>query len=164
MDEIARIGRETALGLAAAHEMRLIHRDVKPANLLVEDGKGGVRIADFGLARALDQNFKISQNGLLVGTPLYMSPEQVDGKPLTPASDLFSLGSVLYTLCTGQPPFAADSMSGILLAVAEKQPAPMRIINPEIPEWLARVIEKLHAKDPRIVFRPLPRLPNTWQR
>ena len=100
VDDIVRIGRQTALGLAAAHEMRLIHRDVKPANILVENDKGSVRIADFGLARALDQEFNISQHGLLVGTPLYMSPEQVDGKPLTPASDLFSLGSVLYTLCT----------------------------------------------------------------
>ena len=150
--EIVRIGRETALGLAVAHEMRLIHRDVKPANLLIEDGTGCVRIADFGLARALDQNFNISHTGLLVGTPLYMSPEQVDGKPLTPASDLFSLGSVLYTLCTGRPPFAAESMSGILNAVAVKQPPAMRIHNPDVPDWLIELIDKLHVKDPNDRF------------
>lgn len=152
VDEIVRIGRQTALGLAAAHEMRLIHRDIKPANILLENTRNSVRIADFGLARALDQEFNISQNGLLVGTPLYMSPEQVDGKPLTPATDLFSLGSVLYALCTGQPPFAADSMSGILLAVAEKQPIPMGILNSQIPDWLIAVIEKLHAKNPQDRF------------
>jgi CheY-like chemotaxis protein len=150
--EIARIGRETALGLASAHELRLVHRDIKPANLLIENVTGCVRIADFGLARTLDQEFNISQQGLLVGTPLYMSPEQVDGKQLTPASDLFSLGSVLYTLCTNRPPFAAGSMSGILHAVAEKQPSPMRIHNPQIPAGLVAVIEKLHAKDPHDRF------------
>jgi DNA-binding response OmpR family regulator len=152
VEEIARIGRQTALGLAAAHQLRLIHRDVKPANLLLEDNNGCVRIADFGLARALDQDVNLSQKGLLVGTPLYMSPEQVDGKPLTPATDLFSLGSVLYALCTGRPPFTAESMSGILHAVAQKQPPPMRIVNPQIPDWLVEVIEKLHAKNPKDRF------------
>jgi DNA-binding response OmpR family regulator len=152
VEEIARIGRQTALGLAAAHEMRLIHRDVKPANLLVDNNNGCVRIADFGLARALDQDINLSQKGLLVGTPLYMSPEQVDGKPLTPATDLFSLGSVLYTLCAGSLPFTAESMSGILHAVAVKQPPPLRIANPEIPAGLVEVIEKLHAKNPEDRF------------
>ena len=150
--EIIRLGRETARGLAAAHDLRLIHRDVKPANLLIENASGCIRIADFGLARALDHESNISQNGLLVGTPLFMSPEQVDGKPLTAASDLFSLGSVLYTLCTGHSPFVADSMSGILYAVALKRPEPIRIQNPEIPDWLVDVIEKLHAKEPEERF------------
>ena len=152
VEEIARIGRQTALGLAAAHEMRLIHRDIKPANILVENSKNGVRIADFGLARALDQDVQISQSGLLVGTPLYMSPEQVDGKSLTPATDLFSLGSVLYTLCTRQPPFRGDSMSAILLAVVEKQPPPIQTLNPQIPDWLVHVIDKLLAKNPQDRF------------
>lgn len=146
--EIARIGRHTALGLAAAHEARLIHRDVKPANILLEENTLHARVADFGLARAIDGDFHLSQPGLLLGTPNYMSPEQVDGKTLTSASDLFSLGSVLYTLCTRQLPFQAETMSGLLNAVAERQPTPVRLLNPAIPEGLVRVIEKLHAKDP----------------
>jgi HD-like signal output (HDOD) protein/tRNA A-37 threonylcarbamoyl transferase component Bud32 len=146
--EIARIGRQTALGLAAAHGAHLIHRDVKPANILIDEYTGYVRVADFGLARALDVDMHISLPGLLVGTPLYMSPEQVDGKPLTSASDLFSLGSVLYTLCTGEPPFHSETMSGLLCAVADKEPMPIGTLNPSIPEWLIRVIQSLHAKDP----------------
>jgi HD-like signal output (HDOD) protein len=146
--EIARIGRQTALGLAAAHEARLIHRDIKPENILLEEGTLHVRVADFGLARALDEDFHLSQPGLLLGTPNYMSPEQVDGKALTAASDLFALGSVLYTLCTGQLPFQAETLSGLLNAVATKQPTPVFVLNPSIPVDLIQVIRKLHQKDP----------------
>ena len=146
--EIARIGRQTALGLAAAHEARLIHRDIKPANILLEEGTLHVRVADFGLACAIDEEFHLSQQGLLLGTPNYMSPEQVDGNPLTSAADLFSLGSVLYTMCTGQLPFRAETLSGLLHAVAWKHPTPIQVLNPNIPIGLVRVIEKLHAKDP----------------
>jgi len=147
--EIAQIGRQTALGLAAAHNLRLIHRDIKPANILLEAGTQRVRITDFGLARAMDEDFHLSQKGLLIGTPNFMSPEQVDGSTLTPASDLFSLGSVLYTLCTGELPFQAETMSGLLHAVADKNPTSIRGLNPNIPEGLADVIEKMHEKDPQ---------------
>jgi HD-like signal output (HDOD) protein len=150
--EIVRVARQTALGLAAAHDIRVIHRDIKPANILLEENTRRVRITDFGLARAMDHDPKLSQSGMLIGTPLYMSPEQVDGKPLTPASDLFSLGSVLYTLCTGKPPFSAESLSGLLHAVAEKTPPPIRTVNPAIPEWFAQLVEKLHSKDPKDRF------------
>ncbi len=146
--EIACIGRQTALGLAAAHEARLIHRDIKPDNILIEEDTMHVRLADFGLARALDGDFHISRPGILIGTPNYMSPEQVDGAVLGPASDLFSFASVLYTLCTGRLPFLAETMSGLLHAVAELEPTPIRYLNPEIPSDLARVIERLHAKKP----------------
>ncbi len=148
LPEIIKIGYQTAQGLAAAHNMRLIHRDIKPANLLLENSTQSIRITDFGLVRAMDQDFDISQRGVLVGTPLYMSPEQVDGKPLTGASDLFSLGSVLYILCTGQLPFQAESMSRLLCAIAEKTPEPIQSFNPMIPLWLIQAIEKLHAKNP----------------
>lgn len=146
--EIARIGRQTALGLAAAHEGRLIHRDIKPANILLEANTLHARVADFGLARAIDGDFHLSQPGLLLGTPNFMSPEQVDGKTLTAATDLFSLGSVLYMLCTHALPFRAETMSGLLHAVAEKQPMPIRALNPGVPDDLARVIDRLHAKNP----------------
>ncbi|HWY87587.1 MAG TPA: protein kinase [Gemmataceae bacterium] len=146
--EVIRIGRQVALGLAAAHALRLIHRDIKPGNILLERGTQRVRITDFGLARALDGNTKLSQTGTLLGTPQYMSPEQVDGKPLTPSSDLFSLGSVLYTLCAGQIPFMSASLSRLLHAIAEETPPPLQSLNPEVPEWLAQLIAKLHAKKP----------------
>ena len=148
VSEIARIAHQTALGLAAAHELRLIHRDVKPGNILLEDGTNRVRITDFGLARAMDQDFQLSQAGQMIGTPLFMSPEQVDGQPLTPVSDLFSLGSVLYTLCTGQLPFMAETLSRLLHAVAVETPVPIQDLNPSIPKWLAELVNKLHAKSP----------------
>ncbi len=146
--EIARLGRQTALGLAAAHELRLLHRDIKPANLLIEKNTQQVRITDFGLACAMDGDFQLTQKGLLVGTPNFMSPEQVDGKSLTSASDLFGLGSVLYTACTRRLPFHADTMLGLLHAVAEKTPTPIRVLNPDIPTELIQLIEQLHAKNP----------------
>jgi eukaryotic-like serine/threonine-protein kinase len=146
--EVARIGYQSALGLAAAHAMRLIHRDIKPANLLLDNSTQSIRITDFGLVRAVDQDFALSQCGNLLGTPLYMSPEQIDGKPLTTASDLFSLGSVLYTLGTGQVPFQAESLSQLLDAVAEQTPPPIQSRNPKFPRWLSQAIEKLHAKNP----------------
>ncbi len=153
ISEIAKIGYQTALGLAAAHDLRLIHRDIKPGNILLERGTDNVRVADFGLARALDEDTHLSHKGLIVGTPNYMSPEQVDGKPLTFASDLFSLGSVLYTLCTGLVPFKGETMSSLLRAVAEKRPIPVKQINPTIPFRLAIIIEQLHAKNPANRFR-----------
>ena len=147
-NEIARIGRQTALGLAAAHDARVIHRDIKPANILLEEKTLHVRVADFGLARALDEDFQLSQPGLLLGTPNFMSPEQVDGTTLTAATDLFSLGSVLYMMCTGALPFQSKTMTGLLNAVATKEPIPIRELNPSIPAGLAHVVETLHAKKP----------------
>ena len=105
-------------------------------------------MADFGLARALDEDFQLSQPGLLLGTPNFMSPEQVDGTALTAATDLFSLGSVLYMMCTGTLPFQSKTMTGLLNAVATKESIPIRELNPSIPAGLAHVIERLHAKKP----------------
>ncbi len=148
VDEITRIGRQIALGLAAAHDLRLIHRDIKPANILLEHATQSVRITDFGLARAIDCDLNLSQQGVLLGTPLFMSPEQIDGQPLTPATDLFSLGSILYTLCAGGYPFPPTSLSKLLRSIAEDSPAPLRSRNSLVPAWLASLIEQLMAKDP----------------
>jgi serine/threonine protein kinase len=143
--EIVRIGMQTAAGLAAAHRQGLIHRDVKPANILLENGVQRVKIADFGLARvAGDAN--LTQRGIIVGTPLFMSPEQTRGEALDPRSDLFSLGSVLYMLCTGRPAFAADNTMAVLKRICEDSPRPIREVNPDIPEWLAAVVDRLLAK------------------
>ena len=110
--EILRIGRQIASGLAAAHDMGLIHRDIKPSNILIDTGpQQRVKITDFGLARAAD-DASISQSGVVAGTPMYMAPEQAKGEALDHRADLFSLGSVLYVMCTGRPPFRAEQHAG----------------------------------------------------
>ncbi len=145
--EVLRIGQQIAAGLAAAHARGLVHRDVKPANILLENAVEQVKITDFGLARAGD-DASLTQTGVIAGTPDYMSPEQAHGARVDPRSDLFSLGSVLYTLCAGQPPFRASSTMAILRRVCEGTPRPLREVNPDIPEPLCRLIEQLHAKKP----------------
>jgi WD40 repeat protein len=145
--EILRIGKQTAAGLAAAHERTLTHRDIKPANILLEAGTGRVLLTDFGLARAAD-DVKLTQTGFVAGTPLYMSPEQARGEPLDHRSDLFSLGSVLYAMCTGSPPFQGSSPFVVLRAVTEDHQRALREVNPLIPDELAAVIDRLLAKKP----------------
>jgi serine/threonine protein kinase len=146
--DILRIGAEIAEGLAAAHKQGLIHRDIKPANILLADSPPKrVKIADFGLARAVD-DASLTQSGVIVGTPLFMSPEQARGEPLDHRSDLFSLGSVLYTMCTGQPPFRAPRTLGVMKRVCDDTPQPIREINPAIPDALAAIVNLLLVKDP----------------
>jgi serine/threonine protein kinase len=147
LEEILRIGMETASGLAAAHDRGLIHRDVKPANILLQDGGGRVKLSDFGLARAVD-DASLTQSGVIAGTPQYMAPEQARGEALDHRADLFSLGSVLYALCTARPPFPASTTLAVIRRVCDDISLPIRSINPAIPEWLVDVIDKLHAKDP----------------
>src|SRR5262245_12468541 len=106
LHEILRVGMQTASGLAAAHAQGLVHRDIKPANILLENGVERVKITDFGLARAATEA-SLTQSGVVAGTPQYMSPEQAEGKAIDQRTDLFSLGSVLYAMCTGRAPFRA---------------------------------------------------------
>jgi serine/threonine protein kinase len=145
LKEILRIGLQIAEGLAAAHRHGLVHRDVKPANILLENGVERVKITDFGLARAGD-DASLTQSGVVAGTPMYMSPEQALGEPVDFRSDLFSLGSVLYAMCTGRPPFRAPSPVAVLKRVCEETPRPIREINPEVPPWLEELVVRLHAK------------------
>jgi formylglycine-generating enzyme required for sulfatase activity len=147
MPETLRIGRQIAEGLAAAHATDLIHRDIKPGNVLLEGGHQKVKITDFGLARAAD-DASISQSGIIAGTPMYMAPEQAQGQTLDQRADLFSLGSVLYQMVSGRPPFRANTTVAVLKRVAEDQPRAIREIIPETPQWLCAIIAKLHAKDP----------------
>jgi WD40 repeat protein len=145
--EILRIGLQVAEGLAAAHRQGLVHRDVKPANILLENGVERIKITDFGLARAVD-DASLTQSGLIAGTPTYMSPEQASGEHVDARSDLFSLGSVLYTLCAGHAPFRASTAMAVLKRVCEETPRPLREVNADIPEWLCGLIAGLHAKSP----------------
>ena len=144
--EILRIGSQVAAGLAAAHEQGLVHRDIKPENILLEDGVERVTLTDFGLARAVD-DASVSREGTIAGTPQYMSPEQARGELVDQTSDLFSLGSVLYALCTGRPPFRAETSYGVMRRIIDESAVPIREINPEIPDWLAQIVEKLMTKD-----------------
>ncbi len=150
--EILRVGIQTAAGLTAAHAQGLVHRDVKPANILLENGVERVMITDFGLARTVD-DASFTRSGVVAGTPQYMSPEQADGKAVDHRADLFSLGSVLYAMCTGHPPFRAERTMAVLRKICESRPPPIRDVNPEIPEWLVEIIEKLLEKDPAERFQ-----------
>ena len=147
LKEILRIGAQTASGLAAAHAQGLIHRDIKPSNILLENCVERVKITDFGLARAVD-DASVTQSGTVAGTPQYMAPEQARGDALDPRTDLFSLGSVLYAMCTGHSPFRAETTMAVLRRVCDDRPRPIQEINPDVPEWLEAIVERLHAKDP----------------
>jgi serine/threonine-protein kinase len=150
--EILRIGIQSASGLAAAHAQGLVHRDIKPANILLENGIGRVWLTDFGLARAVD-DASLTQSGVIAGTPQYMAPEQAQGHAVDHRADLFSLGSTLYAMCTAHVPFRAETAMAVLRRVCDEEPRPVRSVNPDVPTWLAAVIEKLHAKKPADRFQ-----------
>jgi serine/threonine protein kinase len=152
LKEILRIGMQIADGLAAAHKQGLVHRDIKPANILLENGIERVKITDFGLARAID-DASLTQSGVIAGTPMFMAPEQAAGEAVDHRADLFSLGSVLYTMCTGRPPFRATSTMAVLKRVVEETPTPIRETNPDIPQWLCDIIGQLMAKRPAERFQ-----------
>jgi urea transport system substrate-binding protein len=155
--DVLRIGREVATGLAAAQERGLIHRDIKPANLWLEPlpaaaGSAGpaerVKILDFGLARPVDNRASLTRTGDVVGTPHYMAPEQALGKPVDGRSDLFSLGVVLYQMCTGRLPFQGATVTAVLMAVTAERPKPLRECNPALPQGLVDLVEQLLEKEP----------------
>ncbi len=152
LKELLRIGVQVASGLAAAHAQGLIHRDIKPSNIMLENELARVKITDFGLARAVD-DARLTQDGTLVGTPSYMAPEQARGEPMDRRSDLFSLGSVLYAMATGLAAFRGESSVEVIRRVSDGEPAPVRTLNPEALDWLAEIIERLHAKAPADRFQ-----------
>ena len=143
--EILRVGTQTAKGLSAAHAQGLIHRDVKPSNILLDEGVERALLTDFGLARAEDDAC-LTRSGLHPGTPHYMSPEQVRGEAIDGRSDLFSLGCVLYALCTGHPPFRAETSYAVLRRITDDDARPIRELNPDIPQWLEAIVMKLLSK------------------
>jgi len=150
--DTVRIGQQVAEGLAAAHAQGLVHRDIKPANILLERNVDRVLLTDFGLARAAD-DASLTQSGVVAGTPQYMSPEQARDDAIDARTDLFSLGTVLYTLLAGHSPFRAETAMAVLRRVCEDTPRPLREINPAVPVWLEAIVSRLHAKSPADRFQ-----------
>lgn len=145
IEETLRIAMQTAAGMRAAHEQGLIHRDVKPANILLEEGTMRVVLSDFGLARTMD-DASLTRTGIVTGTPHYMSPEQSGGEAIDLRSDLFSLGCVIYFMLTGRPPFRAATAMGVLNRICHEMHRPVRNVNPSVPVPMAKVIDRLLAK------------------
>jgi urea transport system substrate-binding protein len=145
--------RDTARGLVAAHAAGLIHRDIKPANVWLEtDGAGGplkrARILDFGLARRAHAEASLTSTGFVVGTPHYMSPEQAAGEAFDHRTDLFSLGCVLYAALAGEQPFPGNSAMAVMMALANKTPAPVSQKNRAVPRAVSDLVDALLAKKP----------------
>jgi hypothetical protein len=145
LEEALSISADVLRGLAYAHSKGIIHRDIKPANILLTTD-GHAKIADFGVARPLHSSLTATRS--LVGTPNYMSPEQVKTTPVSPRSDLFSAGAVMYEMLTGVKPFAAPELSGILYNVVNLVPPRVSVTNPSVPEAVSRIVARLIAKQP----------------
>ncbi|QJW94816.1 hypothetical protein FTUN_2340 [Frigoriglobus tundricola] len=146
--EVVRIGREIAAGLGAAHAGGLVHRDMKPANVWLDEGTGRAIVLDFGLARLRDGTDALTESGALQGTPAFMAPEVLDGHPADARSDLFALGAILYQCATGRRAFPGATITAILKAVGTLDPDPPTAVNPLVPADLSALVMKLLAKNP----------------
>ena len=140
------IAAQAAEGLGYAHDHDVVHRDIKPANLMISR-EGLVKITDFGIARMRSAEVR-TQTGVVLGSPRYMSPEQVVGKRAEPRSDIFSLGVILYEMVTGKAPFAGEDVSAIMFQILNFVPPPPSSINPDAPEMLDFIVAKALAKSP----------------
>ncbi|MFI2415152.1 protein kinase [Streptomyces sp. NPDC018947] len=148
-EQVARIAAETAAGLAAAHQQGIVHRDIKPANLLL-DADGTLKIGDFGIARFLDDpGAALTATGQIVGTSLYLAPERALGRPAAPASDVYSLGCVVYQLLAGRPPFQADTALATLHQHLDASPVPPRQLGADLPPAFENYLLSLLAKEPQ---------------
>ena len=145
--EVVQIALQVGRALSSTHQHGIIHRDIKPSNILLEEGVERARVGDFGLVQVAD-DAAMTQSGVIAGTPQYMSPEQARGEAVDGRSDLFSLGAVMYAMCTGRSPFRASTALGALRSVTQYAPKPVREINPDIPDWLDAFILKLLEKHP----------------
>ena len=155
LDEALRLAREMASALSHAHQHKLVHRDIKPENILLADGSA--LVADFGIARSTadsgsDRTVAPTQFGAVLGTPLYMSPEQACGEQVGPASDIYSLGCVVFEMLVGRPPFQASSTESIIRMHLTATPEPADTLRPSVPAAVARVLQRALAKTPQDRF------------
>ena len=146
--EIVRMALQIAKGLAFIHRKGLIHRDIKPANIWLEKPENRIKILNLGLVLPMEADAKLTATGTVMGTPDFMSPEQARGDPVDARSDLFSLGGVLYYLCTGRKPFAGHTTSAVLMALASETPPSASSLNPQIPEPLSELVMQMLSRDP----------------
>ena len=142
--------KRTAEALNFAHKQQVVHRDIKPANLMYDPATDVLKITDFGIARITDAGS--TRTGIVLGTPSFMSPEQLEGRTVTGHSDLFSLGVSLFQLLTGHLPFTADSMTGLMHQIAEKPHPSLRAYRPDLPACLESVLDRALAKAPTARF------------
>ena len=147
IEEVLRLGIEIVRGTEAAHDKNIVHRDIKPANILLERRTNRAKVTDFGLAITNPEQAVAGPTGL-AGTPSFMSPEQARGECVDHLSDLFSIGSVLYLMCTGASPFRARRRHDVIKRVIQDEPEKIAKLNPAVPNSLIGVIERLHDKDP----------------
>jgi predicted Ser/Thr protein kinase len=144
--KVLEIIARTAEALGFAHKQQVVHRDIKPANLMYDPATDVLKITDFGIARLSGAGS--TRTGIVLGTPSFMSPEQLEGRTVTGHSDLFSLGVSLFQLLTGQLPFTADSMTGLMQQIAEAPHPPLRAFRPDLPACVESVIDRALAKNP----------------
>lgn len=146
IEEVFGIGIQVAEALDYAHEQKVVHRDVKPGNIIYDLEKGQLKVTDFGIA-CLTDNSK-TKTGTVLGSPFYMSPEQIAGKRVDGRSDLFSLGVTLYQLFSGRLPFEGDSLTSLMYQITHEKPKGIRKLRPELPTCLTRLINKALEKTP----------------
>jgi serine/threonine protein kinase len=147
VDEALNIAIQVASGLAYAHEHGIVHRDIKPSNIMVLQGKRA-KIADFGIAR-MESSLLNTQTGTVIGSPLYMSPEQILNKRIDLRSDIFSLGILLYQMLTGQLPFNGDNAHAVMFQIVQEEPPKPSSLNPDVPGTLDAIVAKCLAKQPQ---------------
>jgi eukaryotic-like serine/threonine-protein kinase len=140
----------TAQALGFAHKQQVVHRDIKPANIMYDPSSDVLKITDFGIARLTGAG--TTRTGIVLGTPSFMSPEQLEGRTVTGHSDLFSLGVSLFQLLTGRLPFTADSMTGLMQQIAEAPHPPLRSVRPDLPVCVDAIIDRALAKNPEARF------------
>ena len=151
ISQILDLGIQVADALDAAHTQGIIHRDIKPANIVFDQKNRRVRVMDFGVARL--ENSRATRTGVILGSPSYMAPEQLDARPVTPQSDLFSLGVTLFQLLTGMLPFRSDSIPGLMQKISAEPHPPLRVVRPDLPASLAAILDRALDKDPDARYR-----------